>query len=50
MAHKLVLWCMRAVEIIFFTGVIGCAIVVMISWVSIFKAGFSKDDPPSGKS
>jgi hypothetical protein len=38
---------MRAIEIFFFTGLIGCAVVVAISWVSIFRTGFSKDDRPS---
>jgi hypothetical protein len=47
MTHKLVLWCMRAVEIMFFTGLIGCAVVVLISWVSIFRSGFSKENNPS---
>jgi hypothetical protein len=28
---------------IFFTGLIGCALVVVISWVSILKEGFSPD-------
>ena len=44
MAHKLLLWCMYAVEIMFFIGLVGCAVVVFISWISIFKTGFSKDD------
>jgi hypothetical protein len=47
MTHKLVLWCMRAIELMFFIGLIGCAVVVAISWISIFRSGFSKDDRPS---
>lgn len=35
---------MRIVEIAFFTGLVGCAIVVLISWVSILKEGLSKDN------
>ena len=31
----------RLLEIMFFTGIIGCAGVVVISWISIFKEGFS---------
>jgi hypothetical protein len=34
----------RILEGMFFTGLIGCAAVVGISWVSIFKEGFSNDD------
>lgn len=28
----------------FFVGLVGCAITVAISWVSIFKSGFSDRD------
>jgi hypothetical protein len=49
MAHKLAVWCMHVVEVLFFTGLIGCALVVTISWISIFKTGFSKDDPKTDR-
>jgi hypothetical protein len=39
---------LRTFEVLFFTGLIGCAFVVVISWVSIFKEGFS--DPANQKS
>jgi hypothetical protein len=39
---------MRMVEILFFTGLIGCAIVVVISWISIFKEGFSDSGDSRG--
>jgi len=38
---------MRFIEILFFTGLIGCTLVVVISWISIFKEGFS--DPGNTK-
>ena len=38
---------MRLVEWMFFAGLIGCAFVVVVSWVSIFKEGFS--DPGNSK-
>jgi hypothetical protein len=47
MAHSLMVLSMRVVEIMFFTGLIGCAFVVVISWISIFKEGFS--DPGNTK-
>lgn len=31
----------RILEVMFFTGLVGCAAVVSISWVSIFKTGFT---------
>lgn len=43
MIDKAVLWLFRVLEVMFFAGLIGCAAVVVISWVSIFKSGFSKD-------
>ncbi len=31
----------------FFTGLSGCVLVVLVSWVSIFKSGFSNEDEHS---
>lgn len=31
----------QVVELMFFTGLIGCGFVVVISWISIFKEGLS---------
>ena len=44
MTHRLMLWATYALEFMFFTGLIGCASVVIISWISIFKSGFSRED------
>jgi hypothetical protein len=41
MAHSFFILATRLVEILFFTGLIGCVSVVVISWISIFKDGFS---------
>jgi hypothetical protein len=41
MIFRLAVWCMYLLEGIFFTGLIGCVFVVLISWISIFKEGFS---------
>jgi hypothetical protein len=30
-------------EVMFFTGLVGCVAVVVISWISIFKEGFSDE-------
>lgn len=44
----------RLLEVMFFTGLAGCAVVVLVSWISIFKSGFSNEDktkngmPPGG--
>ncbi|HTB96753.1 MAG TPA: hypothetical protein VK716_07075 [Terracidiphilus sp.] len=44
-SHELIIWMMRAIEVMFFTGLCGCLLVVIISWISIFKSGFSADEP-----
>jgi len=49
MNHPLAIWCLRAIEVMFFTGLVGCAVVVVISWVSIVKTGFSKDIPSDSR-
>jgi hypothetical protein len=41
MSQSLTLLLMKIVEVLFFTGLIGCACVVIISWISIFREGFS---------
>jgi len=41
MASSVMVLALRLVEIMFFTGLIGCAVVVTISWISIFREGFS---------
>lgn len=35
---------MRLLEVLFFTGLIGCSAVVVFSWISIFGSGFSNHD------
>jgi hypothetical protein len=41
MAHSLFLFAERVVTIMLFTGLAGCSSVVVVSWISIFKDGFS---------
>ena len=41
MAYSLMVLAIRLIEILFFTGLVGCIFVVIISWISIFKEGFS---------
>lgn len=36
---------MRALEVSFFVGLVGCVLVVIVSWVSIVRSGFTKDVP-----
>ena len=41
MAHALMIFAERVITVMFFTGLAGCASVVVVSWISIFKDGFS---------
>ncbi len=34
----------RILEGMFFTGLAGCAIVVVLSWISVSRSGFSSND------
>src|SRR5579859_3287507 len=36
----------RVLEITFFTGLAGCAVTVVLSWLSIFGGEFSKEEDP----
>ena len=49
MTFKLMVWSLYLIEIMFFTGLIGCAVAVGFSWVSIFKSGFTDKDLTSDK-
>ncbi|HEV2484951.1 MAG TPA: hypothetical protein VGT08_05415 [Terracidiphilus sp.] len=42
--HTLAIWMIRLVETMFFTGLTGCAVVVVISWISIFGSGFRRGE------
>jgi hypothetical protein len=41
---NMAVWIMRVLEGTFFTGLVGCAVVVAISWISIFRTGFRRGD------
>jgi hypothetical protein len=41
MAYKLAVIAMRVVEVLFFTGLSGCAVVVILSWISVGRDSFS---------
>ncbi len=44
MAFKMMLLSKTILEVMFFTGLIGCIAVVIFSWVSILKSAFSEHD------
>jgi hypothetical protein len=44
MADQIVFVFSRAIEVVFFSGLCGCALLVAVSWISIFRDGFTRDD------
>ncbi len=44
MIWKFLGWVMYFLEITFFVGIVGCAGVVLVSWVQIFGDGFRGRD------
>jgi len=48
MFHSLLVLATKVVEVLFFVGILGCVLVVTISWVSIFREGFKNSDDASG--
>jgi hypothetical protein len=41
MAYKLMVIAMRVIEVLFFTGLSGCAVVVILSWIYVGRDSFS---------
>jgi hypothetical protein len=34
----------RILEVMFFTGLVGCAFMIVVSWIEIFSEAFTSDD------
>jgi hypothetical protein len=43
-SFKLMIWSKDLLEIMFFTGLIGCLSAVVMSWISILKTAFLDAD------
>ena len=43
LTFRLAVLAVHVVEVMFFVGILGCAVAIVFSWVSISKDGFSKD-------
>ncbi|MDR3740178.1 MAG: hypothetical protein P4L40_14285 [Terracidiphilus sp.] len=44
MVYTLCIWAIRALEVVFFTGLAGCALAVVFSWISIFGTVFKRGE------
>jgi hypothetical protein len=38
------MWMIRVLEVLFFTGLVGCAFAVVFSWISIFSVVFKRGE------
>lgn len=45
MRQTYMIWLLYGLEGLFFAGLAGCVLVVLISWVSVFRSAISKDSP-----
>ena len=44
MAFRLAVFAMRVLEVMFFTGLLGCAVVVVLSWISVGRDSFTDEN------
>ena len=44
MLYLITYWITHVLDVAFFAGLAGCASVVILSWISILRDGFSDDD------
>ncbi len=40
----ILIWLVRVIELVFFTGVAGCVVTIVASWYSIFKEEFTSNN------
>jgi hypothetical protein len=44
MSTIILIWLMRILEVVFFTGIAGCLVTIVVSWYSIVKDEFTSDE------
>ena len=44
MGYTVTVWVMKFLEWAFFIGLLGCVLVVAISWVTVSRSGFGRGD------
>jgi hypothetical protein len=44
MAFRLAVFAMRVLEVMLFTGLLGCAVVVILSWIFVGKGSFADEN------
>jgi hypothetical protein len=41
---KFMLWSAYLIQVLFFTGLLGCSVVVVLSWISVLRSALSNKD------
>lgn len=44
MSSRIAVFAIHIIEVMFFTGLLGCIVVVIISWISVGRDSFSGRD------
>lgn len=44
MSFRIAVFAIHIIEVMFFTGLLGCIVVVIISWISVGRDSFSGRD------
>jgi hypothetical protein len=44
MAYKIFIFATHVLEVAFFAGLVGCVLMIVLSWIDIFSDSFSKDE------
>jgi hypothetical protein len=44
MTDAIIAFAARVLVVMFFTGMIGCALMIVVSWIEILSDGLSDDD------
>jgi hypothetical protein len=43
MVDRILFFAAHVLEVMFFTGIVGCALTILISWIEIVSDGFKED-------
>jgi hypothetical protein len=44
MVDTIIAFAAHVLVVMFFTGLIGCALMIIVSWIEIFSDGFTNDE------
>jgi hypothetical protein len=44
MAYKVCIFVTHVLELAFFAGLVGCVLMIILSWIDIFSDSFTRDE------